>query len=308
MAYYFMMGVVPLPITPSSLSISTPSMNKTVTLINEGEINIPKDQGLREISFEFLLPTVQKYPFATWQLGSYTATLLIPLLNLFKRTKWSLPFIVVRMSPGGKFLYFTSITCTIETFEYKEDAEEYGLDTMCSITLKEYKPFGTKRVELKEGQNDSKNALTTLEPYRDSAAKTILDTLQTAVKTTLSGINPFSMRALQTRSNDTTIVEVESIVSTCKRNGDNPLEVLDKNNVKIPDTIDNKNTRNTLDSLGISNAVSYSKQSKVIAADKDSLADIMLFGSGTKKYKSPLATKNADKCEVQRRISELMKF
>lgn len=153
MAYYFMLGVVPLPITPGALSIKTPSMNKTINLVNEGEINIPKDRGLREISFEFLLPQVQKYPFANYQLGSYTATAMIPILNLWKQTKLPFQFIVVRTSPKGKILYFTNIKCLIEDYTYDEDAEEYGLDVMCSINLKEYKDYGTKSVKLKEVKN-----------------------------------------------------------------------------------------------------------------------------------------------------------
>lgn len=151
--YYFMLGVLPLPIPPSSLEIRTPSMNKTVTLINEGEINIPKKQGLREISFEFLLPTFNKYPFSLYQLGDYTAATIILYLKIWKETKYPIPFIVVRMSPKGKFLYFTSIMSLIEDFTFIEDAEELGFDTKCSITLKEYKFYQTRQVQLKEVTN-----------------------------------------------------------------------------------------------------------------------------------------------------------
>lgn len=150
MSYQFLLGVLPLPVTPSALNIKTPSMNKTISLINEGEINIPKSPGLREISFEFLLPQIQKYPFANYQIGRYTASLMIPLINALKNTLLPFQFIVVRLSPAGKILYFTNIKCLIEDYEYDEDAEEHGLDVMCSITLKEYKEYGTKSVSLKE--------------------------------------------------------------------------------------------------------------------------------------------------------------
>ena len=212
MAYYFMLGVVPLPITPSALTIKTPSMNKTINLINEGEINIPKDQGLREISFEFLLPTVQKYPFANYQLGSYTATTMIPLLNEWKKTKLPFQFIVTRMSPKGKFLYFTSIKCLIEDFEYKEDAEEYGMDTMCSITLKEYKPYGTKRVKLEkspDGKPGSKRAKVTT--TRDSSSKVKKPTITTGVG--------------------------ETIISAALKNGDSILQTCITNGISIPESI-----------------------------------------------------------------------
>ena len=147
MAYYFFFGVVPLPVTPGALSIKTPSKNTTVTLINDGEINILKEQGLREISFEFMLPQ-QKYPFANYSISNYTATTMIPLLNELKKSKEPFQFIVTRMNPKGKVLFFTNIKCQIEDFEYNEDADSNGLDVMCNITLKEYKPYGTNSIKL----------------------------------------------------------------------------------------------------------------------------------------------------------------
>lgn len=145
MAYYFFLGKIPLPVTPGALNIKTPSLNKTVTLINDGEINILKDQGLRDISFEFLLPQ-QKYPFANYSISSYTATTMIPVINQLKKSKKPFQFIVTRMNPKGKVLFFTNITVQIEEFEYDEDANEHGLDVMCKISLKEWKPYSTKSV------------------------------------------------------------------------------------------------------------------------------------------------------------------
>lgn len=169
--YLFFLGVVPLPITPGALTIKTPSLNKTVNLINEGEINIPKQAGLREISFEFLLPQVQQYPFANYQLGRYTASIMIPLLNVWKNTMLPIQFIVTRMSPSGKILYFTNIKCLIEDFEYKEDAEEYGLDVMCSITLKEYKEYGTKSIKIEEPKPKEGDAATQDEQPKKATVK-----------------------------------------------------------------------------------------------------------------------------------------
>lgn len=149
MAYYFFFGVTPLPVTPGKLNIRTPSKNTSVTLINDGEINILKDQGLREISFEFLLPQV-KYPFANYSISNYTATSMIPLLNELKKSKKPFQFIVTRMNPRGKVLFFTNITCQIEDFDYDEDADSLGLDVLCTITLKEWKNYGTKSISISE--------------------------------------------------------------------------------------------------------------------------------------------------------------
>lgn len=153
--YLFFLGAVPLPITPGALTIKTPSLNKTVSLVNDGEINIPKTSGLREISFEFLLPQIQKYPFANYNLGTYTASVMIPLLNAWKNTMLPFRFIVVRTTPKGMPLYFTYIKCVIEDFEYNEDAEAHGMDVMCSINLKEYKDYGTKSIKISEVKNSN---------------------------------------------------------------------------------------------------------------------------------------------------------
>ena len=168
MSYYVFLGVIPLPVTPAKISIKTPSKNQTVTLINDGEINILKTPGLREISFDFLLPQ-GRYPFTNeFALAKeYTASVYIPLLNTLNGVDLStgvssvdkmlsgvndiltqkppFQFIVTRMSPSGKILYHTNIKCQIESLTYDEDAEAHGLDVMCSITLKEYKDYGTSQ-------------------------------------------------------------------------------------------------------------------------------------------------------------------
>ena len=48
--YRFYLANMLLPVTPSKLSVKTKNMNKTVTLINEGEVNIIKTKGLRGLS------------------------------------------------------------------------------------------------------------------------------------------------------------------------------------------------------------------------------------------------------------------
>lgn len=198
--YYFMLGILPLPIPPKALEIKTPSMNKTITLINDGEINIPKKEGLREISFEFLLPTFQKYPFAMYRIGDYTAATIILYLKLWMKLRIPMPFIVVRMSPKGKFMYFTSILCLIEEFTYTEDAEEYGFDTNCSMRLKEYNPYGTKRVEYDKSKKTA----------------TVQNERSTADRQKKSEIKP---------------KEGETPISAAKREGYNPSEVFGYNGI-----------------------------------------------------------------------------
>ena len=38
--YMFFMGVIPLPVPPSKLEIKTKSRNKTIDLLNDGEVSV----------------------------------------------------------------------------------------------------------------------------------------------------------------------------------------------------------------------------------------------------------------------------
>ena len=254
--YDFYFGTIRLPVTPAELTITTPSKNETVTLINDGEINIVKKQGLKEISFSFMLPH-QKYPFVKCQddenmtkslvesgigaavtggvIGYKTKSLtegllgasgsivnsvsslmegtldnrakfspayFIPLLEDLKKYKQVIPFKVYRnsvdltksttsqlastgldeigdsLSAKGNRLavagvvlgksaansFFnsnkvklpnTNINVVIEDLEFEEDAEEYGRDIMCNITLKEWKPYSTKRYNITKNEDGS---------------------------------------------------------------------------------------------------------------------------------------------------------
>lgn len=267
--YVFLLNYVPLPIPPSSLEIKTPSMNKTVTLINDGEINIPKNQGLREISFEFLLPAVNCYPFAQYNLGlpglgNYTASALIPLLVEWRKLNKPTRFIVARLAPDYKPIYFTNIQCLIEDFTFKEDAEELGFDTMCSITLKEYKPYSTKRVK-STAPNTSKPG-SNIQKTRDTTGKS--------------------------ESKNITTKKNETIISGAKKTGDGIGATLDSNAFKIPESIrvDDPSTNSWMDS--ILDGVDLESIGESTGSDSsNSLADELIESQGNKAYKRPTVPK-----------------
>lgn len=142
MAYEFYLGAMKLPVTPSKLELKIKSGNKTVNLINDGEINMLKSPGLTEISFEALLPQVQ-YPFAdTLQPADY----FMERIELFVTEKAPVRFQVMRTLPGGRALFSTDMLVTIEDYSITEDAKE-GFDVVLSIKLKQYRKYGTKIIE-----------------------------------------------------------------------------------------------------------------------------------------------------------------
>lgn len=150
MAYSFYMDGVLLPVTPETLQLKIKGRNETVTLMDQGEVNVLKSPGLTEVSFDALLPNV-RYPFAEYPGGFRKAEYY---LTLFERLKLSGVFqlVVSRRMPGGNGLHGSSLKVSIEDYETKEDAGQYGTDVMVSVSLKQFRNYGTKTCQIPEIQ------------------------------------------------------------------------------------------------------------------------------------------------------------
>lgn len=215
--YHFFFGVIPLPVTPGALTISTPSLNATKILINDGEINLLKSPGLKEISFDFLLPR-QKYPWVNYTLGDdYTAAAYIPAIEQLKKSKIPFQFIVTRMSPNGKPLDFDNIKCQIESFEFEEDADSLGMDTLCHITLKEYKEYGTSTFS-------------------------IVNLIKDVVEGAIAVVSTTKQRSTSSKTTPKqyTVKKGDTLWSICKKHlgdGQKYKEIAKLNNIKNPDLI-----------------------------------------------------------------------
>ena len=84
--FYFNQDV--LPVTPGAITTTYKNQNKTITLINEGEVNIPKSPGLTEFSFKFMLPWCN-YPFVNMNYPQML-TDAIPTVRSVIEGKWKL--------------------------------------------------------------------------------------------------------------------------------------------------------------------------------------------------------------------------
>lgn len=146
MAYTFFLDGMQLPIAPSSLSLKIRNQNKTITLINEGEVNVLKTAGLTEISFDVRIPQT-KLPFAVYSGGFKTADYFLNKFERLKTGQDSFQFIVSRVLPDGKSLFDTNIKVSLEDYEIKENADE-GFDVLVGIKLKQYRDYGTKTVKI----------------------------------------------------------------------------------------------------------------------------------------------------------------
>lgn len=142
MAYMFYLDKLLLPIAPSKLQLKVENQNKTLTLINEGEINLLKKAGLSVIDFDVLFPNVQ-YPFAIYKSGFQRSKIYLDKLEQLKTSQDPFQFIVTRETPSGFPLHSTNIRVSLEDYKIKEEAKQ-GLDIIVSIKLKQYRDYGTK--------------------------------------------------------------------------------------------------------------------------------------------------------------------
>lgn len=157
--YIFYLDGILVPITPSSITTKINNKNKVVTLINDGDFNILKEEGLKEFTFDMCLPAY-KYPFARGVL--LPINYYLNMLSFLKNSKKPFRFIVIREGAIGSSGYNTVMLVSLENYEIKEDAGN-GRDVVVSVTLKEYK-----------------NVKSTLFKYIDIGAQAIGTTLSVA--------------------------------------------------------------------------------------------------------------------------------
>lgn len=141
-----------VPVIPEKITMKINGNNKTVNLINNGEVNIIKPAGLTDIEFDLLIPNV-KYPFVPHGPGGFkSAYYHLGQIERFKNKKKPFSFIVYREMPNGKKLFSTSMLVTLEDYTMKEDVKE-GFDVVVSVNLKQYVSYGVKKVKLKKNKD-----------------------------------------------------------------------------------------------------------------------------------------------------------
>ena len=145
--YDFYLKKCLLPIAPEKLQVKINNANDTLTLINEGEINILKTPELTDVEFECRIPQV-KYPFATYKSGFKGASYFLDYFEKLKTEKKPFQFIVSRTMPNGKVLFSTNMKVSLEDYKITEQAKD-DFDLMVKIKLKQYRDYGTKTVNIK---------------------------------------------------------------------------------------------------------------------------------------------------------------
>lgn len=158
MSYSCYLGGVEWP-TPAKLTVKIKGKNKTLTLLNEGEINFLRTPGLSEIVLPVTLSMLT---------GSRSPSYYMGVLERLKTSKGTTQFILVRRSPDGRRLFDTNMTVSVEDYNITEDAKE-GLDVSVDINLKQWRSYGTKTAKVEQPSTDTGKQTVTVEKERDAS-------------------------------------------------------------------------------------------------------------------------------------------
>lgn len=131
--------------TPEKLQLKIKGKNKTMVLLNEGEVNFLRAPGLTEITVPFDLPMLTGISTPDYYLG---------LLEGLKTNRATTQFILVRVSPSGEMLFDTNIKVSVEDYTITEDGKK-GLDVAVDVTLKQWRDYGIKTVTVEEPKAES---------------------------------------------------------------------------------------------------------------------------------------------------------
>lgn len=158
MSYSCYLGGVQWP-TPSKLQVKIKGKNKTLVLLNEGEVSFLRFPGLTEITVPFDLPMLT---------GSNSPDYYLSVLELLKTSKQTTQFILVRRAPSGGALYDTNIKVSVEDYNITEDAKS-GLDVTVDVNLKQWRDYGTKTATVEQPQTAGEPATVAVEKEREES-------------------------------------------------------------------------------------------------------------------------------------------
>ena len=162
--YDFYLGKVLLPISPSKMQTVISNQNKTINLMNEGEVNLVNPPGLTTFKFDITLPLYTEYPFARYKSGIFEpAGYYLEYLKKLKVNGTPFEFKInrFRYDPNTKTtrnIMRNNTLVVLENYVIMESADS-APDIEVSIELKEYVKYGTIVKEIDTKTNTVKNSV-----------------------------------------------------------------------------------------------------------------------------------------------------
>lgn len=136
-----------LPVPPSSIEMKINNSNRTLNLLNLGDVNVLKNTGLTDVSFEIMLPS-QPYSFAAYTNKVFKEpAFFLEKLKQYKKSKKPIQLRIERGPLVGRSLFEQIMLVSLESYTLKEQAGEEG-DIYVSLELKEYKEYLPQYVDI----------------------------------------------------------------------------------------------------------------------------------------------------------------
>lgn len=155
-----------LPVTPAEIETKTGNKNKTVYILNFGEMNLAKKPGLQEIRFTALLPGRQ-YSFVQTEDGFHEPEYFLNYFKEYKAAAKPVQMILFRKMADGTQLFCGNMEVLLEDYTVTEKGGEQG-DFWVDMHWKEWKTAKSIRYSIKGS--------TMVEQGQERAAKTAATT------------------------------------------------------------------------------------------------------------------------------------
>lgn len=135
--YHFYLGDLELPLAPEKYTLCLPKRSEVLRLADGSEVSIARPCGLREISFEVLLPYFAEAPLMKDGVKIYK-----PVYYLNELAKWAAEgaarrLIIYRTLPDGTEIFNTNMAVDLESYEVLE-AADLGFDIKVAVKLREH--------------------------------------------------------------------------------------------------------------------------------------------------------------------------
>ncbi len=168
--YEFYIDNIRYPLPPQKFQLKINNKNETVTLVNEGEVNRIKAQGLTDVqATELLLPAVE-YPFANYgKAGFQKPDVYLSQLEKLKTSGAVFKVVLIRNLAGKALGWNFSMECTLEDYTVEEDVQE-GVDVKLTLNFKQWVHYGTKVLTFTKKKN-GKTTATTKKTRKPSSSK-----------------------------------------------------------------------------------------------------------------------------------------
>lgn len=136
--YHFYLGDMELPLAPEKYTLCLPKRSEVLRLADGTEVSLNRPCGLREISFEMLLPYFADSPLLRNGIRVYK-----PVYYLNRLAEWAEEakprrLIIFRTLPNGTEIFNTNMAVNLLSYQVQE-AADLGFDVRVAVVLQEHR-------------------------------------------------------------------------------------------------------------------------------------------------------------------------